>query len=452
MKCGEIKTLLNSYVDNEVAQADAKQVKKHLGECPACAKEAAELKKVKGMLRGLPALTAPPELLEEVMCHLARPNAGLQQRNETFSRYRWLTLSLASAAAVILVVFTVMIHSRKNEIQNQTPAGRLTKNDAENARMNLKTSVAAKTSALDAIQAQPMLFTQQINISAKNVDTTVAQVYALASTQTPDLKLRAEYQKKQAAREELLAKASDEQPIQDENPTASNSVAPMRGQKSQQQRQLGQTVKISIPLSQKDAFIKQLKGGINITDRMVLFEMQVIAPNIQQQGLSKEGFLAAAGETITEGEERQAPDSKHAYDKMARSGGRDIRGKQAEPNKNKIEGGKSDEAKDGESNDTNIVTTGPDKNAKESLKDKPAEQPKTSPTATAPAPPPPGTPSPAPSAPPTNSGKPLAEKKEEILQEKNKEKRGDADAISQTSRVQPEPMIELIIVIEPTEK
>lgn len=449
MKCDEIKTLLNPYLDNEAAQADAERIKKHLKECPACAKEMAELKKVREMLHKLPVLTAPSKLLERVQCDLARPNAGIPQRNDAFLRYRWLTFSLASAAAVILVAFTLMIQFRKINTQPSMPAGRPDYNSSEKSKADFTASVAPNTETMDVIQAQPMLFTQQINISTRNVDDTIAKVYALASTQTPDLNLRAEYREKQAAQEELLAKAPDEQPIQNENPTVANSVAPLREKKIQQQRQSNQVVKISIPLSQKDAFIKQLKGDINITGKLVLSEMQ----SISRDKLTA-GYLADAekpiimDETQAKGDE-PADQGARSYDTDGKDSEKISGGKQAEANK--MAGGKSYAAK----------------NDKESPKDKPAEQLKPSPVAAAPMPPsppppPPGAPAPSapargatpppPSSPSIGLGKAPAEKKKESNQDKDMKKLNDTGVISQTFRVQPEPMIEFIIVIEPNEK
>lgn len=440
MKCDEIRTLLNPYVDRDLSTTDADRVKKHLGECPACAKEVAELKKVKEILHKMPVLTAPAGLLEGVSRNLARPNQEILQGRNTFLRYRWLTFSLVSTAAVILVVFTVMIQSRKSDIP--APAPVLV---SEKAKANLKMSVTAKTGTLDAIQAQPMLFTQQINISARNVDNTVAKVYAVASTQTADPRLRAEYQKKQAVQEEFLAKAPAEQPIQDETQTISNAAVPLREKKVIQSRQLGQVVKISIPLSQKDAFIKQLQG--NIPDKMILSEIQVVSPAGQQDRLSA-GYLADAGKAMTEGEE--PPDSKNEYDKMARGGGKGFDGKQAEANK--TESAKSNKAKG------------------EAAKDKSAEQTRPSPGTTTTMSPPPPPAAPAPSAPTTGIaaspprpsggfGQISTEKKEAVRQDKDMEKPGlvgdiknDVSQASQPTQVEPEAMIEFIIVIEPSEK
>jgi hypothetical protein len=319
----------------------------------------------------------------------------------------------------------------------------------------------AKTGAVDAIQAQPMLFTQQINISTKNVDNAVAKVYAAASTQTPDLKLRTEYQKRQAAQEEFLAKAPAEQPIQDENPTMTNSAAPLREKKIRQQSQLGQVVKISIPLSQKDAFIKQLKGDINVTDKLVLAEMQAIAPT-GQQGRLAAGYLADARKAMTEGEEEAkgkepTDQGTRSYDTTDKGNGKISGSKKTETNN--IEDGKSDVTKED----------------KGSLKDKPAGQPKPSPVATAPAPPPAPPAAPTPSAPASGKGDASpspaspppalpAKEMEQTLTEKNKEahpdkdmkKQDDADdvknAVSQSAQNQPEAMIEFIIFIEPTDK
>jgi len=448
MKCDEIKTLLSPYADNELAQAETKSVRTHLSECSACAKEVASLQKIKNMLHTLPSLTAPTRLLEGVRNNLVRHNPEAIQRSNTFLRYRWLTLSLASAAAVILVAFTVMIQFRESDIPSPEPASRLVDRYAEKTKANLNASALAKTNVANAIQTQPMLFTQQINISALDVDNTVAKIYAAASAQTPDIRLKAEYQKKQAAQEELLAKAPTEKMIQHENPIMSNSAAPLRGQKIQSQKQLSQVVKISIPLSQKEAFIKQLRG--DVSDKLVLAEMQATSP-IEQRNRLSAGYLADAGKALTENE--LADKDTNTYDATGKNDQIGLVAKKSESNK--IEGATSDKAKGEESKDGSIVTTGSVKESKESPKDEAATKPQASPETTPPTPPAVPAPSAPPPPPPSGGfGKILTDKKDH--QDNGTKDRASAEDTKNTSsrpsQVQPEPMIEFIIVIDPSGK
>ena len=463
MKCDEIKTLLNPYVDNELTQADTEQVKKHLAECPACAKETAELIKVKEMLRGLPELTAPAGLLEGVRGNLARPNPETLQRNSTFLRYRWLTLSLASAAAVILVAFTIMIQFRKSNMQTPAPAGQPDYSFNEKSTANFAASVMPKTEVLDAIQAQPMFFTQQINISARDVNGTLDKVYYVALLDTAVKNV--ENEKKAGGAEnknnapgavlgpkekDLLVKAQNQQQ------TMSNVEIPFRSRTQvepsfiqRREDNKRQTVKITVPLSQKEKFIRNLKDSIS--DKMVMSKIQVIP-----QDRLADDYLANAGKNILETGDRQkgnepSDQGARSYDAIGKGGGKGADSKQAEVNK--IEGGRSGAAKADEA------------------KDKSAPQPKPSPKATTAMPPPPPPAAPAPSAPSTKFGKSPAKEKEETNQDKDLKKQSDVEdttnAVSQTAQTQtstalspelwngagqPEPMIEITIVIEPIEK
>ncbi|MEW6026620.1 MAG: zf-HC2 domain-containing protein [Planctomycetota bacterium] len=384
MKCDEIRTLLNPYVDNELPGEEAGAVKRHLEACPACAKEVAVLNKVKALLCKLPACSAPEALLERVQAGLPRPvrkdsdegytNESIKDNKDGLSngaspadsetqgtgvlwRYRWLSGSLASAAAVLLVVFIVMTQPRKSDIKMPDIATAPEKEYAEKAKANLKmdSPTADRSEVADSLQPQPMLYTQQINISARDVNAAIDKIYYVASL---DLAVGRDDEKSfgkaggapEKGRElpkvtddkDLLAKAQNRQAI------VTNVGAPYRETRSQvgpsysqSREKSGQHIlKVAVPLSQKDEFIRRLKG--NIPDQMVFAEMKS-GPGAEPKNPALD-MLAEANKAsgVLEEKEVRTESAKetgkagggYQYDKMARAGGRkEISGKQPEEKK-----------------------------------------------------------------------------------------------------------------------
>jgi len=60
MLCSRAQNLLSAYADYELSGADMLRVRRHLDECPACARELAGLQQMKRLLGALPAAEPPP--------------------------------------------------------------------------------------------------------------------------------------------------------------------------------------------------------------------------------------------------------------------------------------------------------------------------------------------------------------------------------------------------------
>ncbi|MBI5778607.1 MAG: zf-HC2 domain-containing protein [Planctomycetes bacterium] len=464
MKCDEIKTLLNPYVDRELSATDSDRLTKHLEECPVCAKDVVELKKVKEMLRKLPVLSVPSGLLEGVRDNLARPNNERLKTVSLFWRYRWLAASLASAAAVVLVMIMVIPSPRKVEMESPVMA------TIEKSKAAPETAVMAKVPPADIVTSQPIFFTQQVNISTRNVNDTLDKVYYVALLERAVKKVENEKEGKtdgaankdsgtsamlEAEDRDLLVKA------QNQRQTMSNAAVFFRSRTQiepsfvqRREDNKRQTVKITVPLSQKDKFLRNLKDSIS--DKIVLSEMQAVTPD-----KITAGYLADAGKSVTE--DKETAREKYEYDKMARGGGEKRVEKQA--GKNKDDAGESKKAQGKAEEETKT----PEKDRVEKpgapATEKPAEQPRPKPVATVGAPPATpatsmkssGTPPPAsPLAPPPPSaegfGQAVQVQTDEIAKDSKSMKQGLSgdmrNEAGQIAQAPEEEMVEFIIVIE----
>lgn len=59
MHCSEIRKKLNAFVDKELSFHEAERVTDHLGQCPACRREAGVLERLAANLEALPVIQAP---------------------------------------------------------------------------------------------------------------------------------------------------------------------------------------------------------------------------------------------------------------------------------------------------------------------------------------------------------------------------------------------------------
>ena len=84
MKCNEARELFSPWIDHEIEALEREDLQLHLGSCPDCRQELAEMERISLLLRESLAKaaeeqTAPPELARAVM-------KTLQSR---FSRSAW---------------------------------------------------------------------------------------------------------------------------------------------------------------------------------------------------------------------------------------------------------------------------------------------------------------------------------------------------------------------------
>ncbi len=108
MDCRETQDRLSEFQDRALPSPEAEGVDAHLRECRKCAEIARSLAAIREGLRSLPAVPAPPELMERVREEIARDGAAHGSPDATVpprakSSLSRLRLPLEAAAAVLLV-------------------------------------------------------------------------------------------------------------------------------------------------------------------------------------------------------------------------------------------------------------------------------------------------------------------------------------------------------------
>jgi len=106
MSCTPNRKKIKAFLDGELPAAEASAVKNHLGQCPACSREAAELAKAWELLLALPDEQDVPDLVPATMARILEE----QENTGTRNLLRWLfpvPLSAATAALVIGLVIGI---------------------------------------------------------------------------------------------------------------------------------------------------------------------------------------------------------------------------------------------------------------------------------------------------------------------------------------------------------
>lgn len=113
MDCERIKSLLSDWLDGSIAGSDLAEVTAHLRECRPCSAEAEGLKGTIALLRGLPPVKAPPELMEKVRLGIGQERA---------SRPLWKKLFLPAhvkiplEAAAVVLLFLLVVATQKEQL------------------------------------------------------------------------------------------------------------------------------------------------------------------------------------------------------------------------------------------------------------------------------------------------------------------------------------------------
>ncbi|MFP3867644.1 MAG: anti-sigma factor family protein [Desulfobacteraceae bacterium] len=89
LNCQDVQELLSTYVDDELPLAQKEWVRAHLAVCPACQEELTRLKQVWEALAALPDSAPPPDLVDQVVARLPKPEAPW-----------WRSLALAASLLV----------------------------------------------------------------------------------------------------------------------------------------------------------------------------------------------------------------------------------------------------------------------------------------------------------------------------------------------------------------
>lgn len=110
MACNEWAERVSAYIDDELSAADHDAVEAHLAACPECAKAAADLRKVSSLIRALPRVAAPADLVGAVRATVAPPAQGRLIRFVAANR-SWL-FSAAAVVATMLIIYGFYSPSR----------------------------------------------------------------------------------------------------------------------------------------------------------------------------------------------------------------------------------------------------------------------------------------------------------------------------------------------------
>lgn len=94
------RRLLGDHLDGGLAAADRTALDAHLGECPECAREATELRRLVALLRSLPEPGAPAGLVESVMRRVETGEARPPRLLDGLRSFAEPRLGLALAAGI----------------------------------------------------------------------------------------------------------------------------------------------------------------------------------------------------------------------------------------------------------------------------------------------------------------------------------------------------------------
>jgi anti-sigma factor RsiW len=102
VNCKRTTDQLSAYLDGQLPDGEKAQVREHLATCPRCAAELESLKRLEGLVDGLPGLPAPLGFAERVRrAAVVRPLPGLQPQSIGSILFGGM---LTRVAAVLMVV------------------------------------------------------------------------------------------------------------------------------------------------------------------------------------------------------------------------------------------------------------------------------------------------------------------------------------------------------------
>jgi anti-sigma factor (TIGR02949 family) len=116
MTCDKIRSKLNEYLDGRLR--DAEEVVRHVSECAECARELAELRRVRSAVASLPTEGAPEGFRERVMARVTEEasRAGLWATLRT-AWWGKPGLVAAAAAAAMVVAYLALPRSSTPTLQ-----------------------------------------------------------------------------------------------------------------------------------------------------------------------------------------------------------------------------------------------------------------------------------------------------------------------------------------------
>lgn len=258
MECDKVRQLLGAYVDNELPPEDANRVKEHLKGCAECAREAAELSKVKQLVQSLPRQNAPAELSGKIRGQIAK--CQKPQSMSAFWRYRWAIASLASAAVILILIYAT---TSKYSVREKTSAlnSLLTANVVSPVRE--KASQLAKSGA---VPGPAIACTQQIEITTADIAGAVNKINDVASGKV------AGFDNEGEQKGSYVISLTEESPTNapaNEQTVQNNMASSLYANKIPSDSRV---IRFAVPLKDKDIFIHNLRDYVS--GQIVVFQMQ----------------------------------------------------------------------------------------------------------------------------------------------------------------------------------
>lgn len=108
MRCDDMQELISPYLDGELGLLTSVEIERHLQDCAVCAHECENQRALSGALRNADLYFKLPARLSERVQSAAHREARGQTRAP---RFAWRWLSVAGAAAVLLIVGALTIRS-----------------------------------------------------------------------------------------------------------------------------------------------------------------------------------------------------------------------------------------------------------------------------------------------------------------------------------------------------
>ena len=119
MQCERFRMLINEYIDGMLSESDKTEFEQHMRECDKCAQLCEQTQKTVELLRGLPDLKIP----EDIVKGTKGKAAGYQVHKPRFdSKFRKIAVSVAAALVVVCVGTVVLLNNNlgvKSDLSSQ---------------------------------------------------------------------------------------------------------------------------------------------------------------------------------------------------------------------------------------------------------------------------------------------------------------------------------------------
>src|SRR5260370_4522297 len=75
MECLKVKQRIPAYVDDALSDEERREMRQHMNDCGACARESERFQRIREAVRSLPKRTPPPELVLQLRVGASRSRA-----------------------------------------------------------------------------------------------------------------------------------------------------------------------------------------------------------------------------------------------------------------------------------------------------------------------------------------------------------------------------------------